>query len=244
MYLGVVHVSLSRKEHECVSCKEPIKVGDWKFLVVRKFKKRDGKDGRNSRYVHLECFPRYALYAQKAREEYLVKSGRVGTGRPQGSELQELILKRPDLATERKHLLQKRSRLHKKLLAVVEDVEHWDLGLGLKDEKIEEQSRPILDELSTVERQIRAILPIMINYPGRRSEETRRKLEDLRAGKPGRTSHMEALRHGAVAAEKLTQQPDPSQKTPEELEEIKKEIFERAEAYQKSGQVWTEDSRD
>lgn len=243
MYLGVVHVSLSRKEHECVSCKEPIKVGEWKFLVVRKFKRKDGKDGRNSRYVHLECFPRYALYAQKAREEYLAKSGRVGTGRPQGSELQELSLERPDLARERKHLLQKRSRLHKKLLATAEGVENRNLILGGK-EMLKERSRPILEELSVVERQIRAILPVMINYPGRRSEETRSRLEDLGAGEPRRASHREALRHGAVAAEELTQQPDPSQKTPEELEQIKKEIFERSEAYQESGQLWTEDGRD
>lgn len=226
MYLGVVHVSLSRKEHECVSCKEPIKVGEWKFLVVRKFKRKDGRNGINSRYVHLDCFPHYSLFVQRRRETYLRESGRIGTGRPHGSELRELERDDPEKATERKHLLQRRSRLHKKLLVCEEY----------------EEGKEILRGLRTIEKRIREILPLMVQGPGRRSRETAAILKEKEEGWVVRLARKEKEKEPRPFV--AEPQPDPSRKTPEELEQIKKEIFERSEAYQESGQLWTEDGRD
>jgi hypothetical protein len=165
MHVGYLYVTVSRKEHQCVACKEFIEPGQLKLMIVRgSYTREDGRKGRRYRYVHLEggCFASWVRKLLEWWEEHSEpKACSEKTGRPLGSKLQSLT---EEQITERRHLLQKRHRLHKRMLAT-EDTEQL-MALG--------------SEMRQVETLIRTILPIQVERPGRRTAATRELLTERR----------------------------------------------------------------
>lgn len=225
MYLGQVRRVEKRKPAKCDHCGEEISVGEPCFVVVRAAKSKKDKKYCWTVYVHLGCFSDWSGRTVERRKAYT--AGRKG-GRPPGSPVKDLAKSNPERALERHKLIREQARLLRYLL-VAED-----------DGRI----RNLVGRVDATQKHLEKILGFQVKKFNRRPAESSRILNE-------KIAYARDIERRKVAEERRRRpiQPRPAtvEKSPEEIAEIDaqaKEILERAEAYQKSGQVWTEDSRE
>lgn len=173
MYLGIVTVVTRRKTSKCSNggCTlGEILAGELALTVVRKSRK-----GRSYHAFHFPCFLSWAVYHYQRRQIYLTKHPPERSGRPMGSAVKDLFRDKPELALERHECIRTRARLMRCIIG---------------------SSNPtrILDwagRILVLDRRIKEILPLQVEKPGRRTDESRQKLAE-----PLREAMAQAARAG------------------------------------------------
>jgi len=228
MYVGQVRRVERRKPAKCGHCEGEVSIGESCFVVVRNAKSKKGKQYLWTVYIHQDCFLDWTDVEVAKRAKFVM--GRKG-GRPPGSQVKTLAKENPELALERHKLVREQARLQRYLVVAEGEDRICDL----------------VNRIETIQERLKGILKFQVTKFNRRSEESRQIIkEKTRQAKNVMWARRQVIRtpqpiRPDVDLSDLDDSPE------EEAAKIGariKEIQERQEAYQKSGQVWTEDSRE
>lgn len=159
MYLGITTIVTRRKTSKCSNggCTlGDIPAGELAIAVVRKSRK-----GRSYRVFHFPCFLGWAMFMYRRRKEFLAKHPSKRAGRPTTSSVvKKLFEDNPELAQERHKCIRSRARLMRYLLVA--------------DDK--EKRARLVGRIKALDDRIKAIMPLQVEQPGRRSAESREEL--------------------------------------------------------------------
>jgi hypothetical protein len=220
MYIGQTRRVDRRKPAKCVYCKEEIGVGEPCIVVIRKATSKNSKKYSWTVYTHLDCFIAWTGLLKEQRAKYT--ANRKG-GRPAGSSVQAWARENPELSQKRHKLIRERARLLRYLLATEDD----------------ERICSLTNRINDTNERLEGILKLQVpcNHRSKKSKQ-------LGAEKMARAEAIERAKGQPELPAIEEAQPDPSARTIEEIDQDLKESLARSEAYQASGQVWKESSRD
>lgn len=158
MYLGIASFVHKRKVARCRKggCGRDIGRGEPAITVVRK----GANDSRSYRWFHPQCFLEWAEHLYERRGRYLAEHPPLRAGRPRldgNTPCGDLIAEDPEAAKKRATYMRWRAKAVRLLV----------------EEEDEERQNELVLEIVDCEEEIRKILPIQIDEPGKRSLRNR-----------------------------------------------------------------------